>query len=1006
MTLKFTDLQQRLKEAQEKKIVFSFGRMNPPTIGHEKLVNKIKSEAKARGADARLYLSHTSNKEKDPLTYNEKAKYAKKAFGIFKKSRARTIIEVAKELEADGYTDITLVFGEDRDAEMVNLIKRYNGKDFNFNSINSVSAGKRDPNAKGVEGISGTKLRELAKTGKLDLFKQALASKLSDREKTAIYNQIRKVYSISDDVMFDRDELREAYLMGEFFNVGDIVYDMNEETEYEIIEQGPNFVYCKGEDGNVYTKWLSDLSEKKKKDDEDRSTVRQDKDIADKSGTQPAKYYKGIKSKSTKSARDAHFKKGAKKSDDDPSAYEPAPGDATAKTKPSKHTKKFKQMFGEVSTDEEDNPRIARKKGQPANSDKHSDLYTDENPKGTIHGLKFATVEDAKASVKKIEGSGRKHAHKIQAAIAMEQRARVMGKTGPADVYRAYINKMKKKTKEMNEDAPNTKDAMARYKSGKAGFTDIAHLKAKGLIPRADGTKRKSDKYEAYEIGKDYADHTKEVTPGQSVGEKTYLRRHKTLKNLKVPVTKKSGRIIKKGDKPFKDEFEIDERTLTPAEKEKMKKYEKDIDKQDFIDRYGEEEGPSIYYATITKMAKGESLWDNIRKKRERIEKGSGEKMRKVGDKGAPTPDQMARAKAASEDFSYISHDEEDDLRDDWNIDIFLEEEVDIDNDEELATDLEGVIDGYDELEDVEDIYPDLDKDGDHDDEDWSNMSSDDGMQRTVIDDNYDWVDEVLTPAQRFKRSQQMRRLKGKIARARKIALRRPSSPEKLQKRAQRHARNLMRKRYIKGKNYNDLSFAEKQAIEKRLQGKGALISRIAIRLKPKLKKLEQQRLKSMNKQESRLIESNIYRVGSEMYYETFNDWKKTIDRTNLDYFDKELLETDIGSFAMYEGNHVPLDCPMIEEEKQPELNKPKAGGPKKYYVYVKDPKSGNVKKVSWGDTTGLKIKLNDPEARKSFSARHNCPAKKDKTKPGYWACRMPYYAKQLGLSGGGNFFW
>ena len=97
-------------------------------------------------------------------------------------------------------------------------------------------------------------------------------------------------------------------------------------------------------------------------------------------------------------------------------------------------------------------PRIPRKKGQPAGSDKHSDLYTDENPKGTIHGLKFATVEDAKASVAKIEKSGKTHAHKIQAAIAMEQRARVMGKTGPADVYRAYINKMKKKTKEMRKD--------------------------------------------------------------------------------------------------------------------------------------------------------------------------------------------------------------------------------------------------------------------------------------------------------------------------------------------------------------------------------------------------------------------------------------------------------------------------------------------------------------------------------------------------------------------------
>ena len=97
-------------------------------------------------------------------------------------------------------------------------------------------------------------------------------------------------------------------------------------------------------------------------------------------------------------------------------------------------------------------PRIPRKKGQPAGSKKHSDLYTDENPKGTIHGLGFKDVETARASIKKIENSGRKHAHKIQAAVAMEQRAREMGKTAEAAIYRAYINKMKKKTKEMNKE--------------------------------------------------------------------------------------------------------------------------------------------------------------------------------------------------------------------------------------------------------------------------------------------------------------------------------------------------------------------------------------------------------------------------------------------------------------------------------------------------------------------------------------------------------------------------
>ena len=105
----------------------------------------------------------------------------------------------------------------------------------------------------------------------------------------------------------------------------------------------------------------------------------------------------------------------------------------------------------EKAMKEESNPRIPRKKGQPAGSKKHSDLYTDENPKGTIHGLGFKDVATAKASVSKIRNSSRSHAHKIQAAVAMEQRAREMGKTSEAAVYRKFINTMKKKTKKMNE---------------------------------------------------------------------------------------------------------------------------------------------------------------------------------------------------------------------------------------------------------------------------------------------------------------------------------------------------------------------------------------------------------------------------------------------------------------------------------------------------------------------------------------------------------------------------
>ena len=108
--------------------------------------------------------------------------------------------------------------------------------------------------------------------------------------------------------------------------------------------------------------------------------------------------------------------------------------------------------LGQIKMGEKKNPRIPRKKGQPAGSKKHSDLYTDENPKGTIKGLKFATVKDAKASVSKINGSGKSHAHKIQAAVAMEQRAKEMGKSAEAKIYRTYIDQMKKKTKEMQKE--------------------------------------------------------------------------------------------------------------------------------------------------------------------------------------------------------------------------------------------------------------------------------------------------------------------------------------------------------------------------------------------------------------------------------------------------------------------------------------------------------------------------------------------------------------------------
>lgn len=151
----------------------------------------------------------------------------------------------------------------------------------------------------------------------------------------------------------------------------------------------------------------------------------------------------------------------------------------------------------------------------------------------------------------------------------------------------------------------------------------------------------------------------------------------------------------------------------------------------------------------------------------------------------------------------------------------------------------------------------------------------------------------------------------------------------------------------------------------------------------------------------------NVFRPGSEAFYELLTESRNFINLLNED--DKELFEsTDIGKFAMYEGEIVPLDLPMENIEvlyeaeykgREVKLDHPmRSSGPKKYKVYIKDPKTKNVKLLNFGDVKGgLTAKIADPEARKNFAKRHKCHLKKDKTKPGYWACRLTKFGHLFG---------
>lgn len=660
-----------IREARGDTAVFTFGRFNPPTTGHEKLIEKVASVAKANpGAPFYIFASHSENPKKDPLPYTKKVAYMKKMFPKYARNiivdKARNVFEIAVSLHNKGHKAIIMVVGSDRVAEFEKLLNTYNGVEarhgyYGFDNIEVVSAGERDPDAEGVTGMSASKMRAAASADDFDQFKLGLPANF--KQGMSLFKDVRKYMGIRESFIThqvqqtEEDVIRDMYVEGQIFSIGEEVTDTYTGATGKIIRRGTNYVTFATEDGTTYKKWLYELElaedcwpgfkqvGMKKKNGKDVPNCvpvdeKQDKDIKDKKGTQPAKYFAkdadgDAMAKSTKDKRDAHFKKGAAKSDDDPSAYKPAPGDARAKTKPSKYTNKMKKKF--------------------------PDLY------------KESKVEENadKSLAKKAEASG------ISVSILKQ-------------VY---------------------KRGVAAWRTG----------------------------------------HRPGTTPEQ----------------------------------------------------------------------WGHARVNSFISGGKTRTTADADLWKK--------HKGKSE--------------------------------EKEDPR-------------------EVGTD----------------------------------------ARREMT--------QKMTPGQKvFKFSEHLN----------------CGTPD------------------------------------------------------------------CCNECEtSSLIESNIYRVGSEKYYEFFQEKRDEyqIGVYNPVGFDKELMEGDLGKFDMYQGQHVPLDCPMMFEEKDVELNKPKVGGPKKYYVYVKDPKTGNVKKVTWGDTTGLKVKLDDKEARKSFAARHKCDQQKDRTKAAYWACNLPRYAKQLGLSGGGNFYW
>ena len=349
MTIK--NFSQYLRE-EKGEVYFTFGRMNPPTIGHGKVMDNL---AKKSGKyDYKVYMSQKTG-AKDPLSYKDKVKhirkmYPKHARSVIMDPKIKNVFDVAAQLYDQGYTSVCMVVGDDRLREFTVLLEKYNGVKarhgfYKFKSIKVISAGQRDPDAEGVEGMSASKQRSFAKSNDYQSFTQGVPRNYSDKDTRKLFNDVRKGMGLKEETQFKNhialpvvSETREQYIQGELYAVGDEVIIKESDELVTVSVLGSNYVIVERADGTRLRKWLESVE----------LVERQDADIKDRKGTQPARYHKGLE-KSTKVKRDAHFKKHGKKADDDESAYKPAPGDKTAKTKTSKYTKQFKDMYEEVS---------------------------------------------------------------------------------------------------------------------------------------------------------------------------------------------------------------------------------------------------------------------------------------------------------------------------------------------------------------------------------------------------------------------------------------------------------------------------------------------------------------------------------------------------------------------------------------------------------------------------------------------------------------------------------
>jgi len=255
-------------------LTLAFGRFNPPTVGHGKLLSAAKKAA--AGGDLKIYPSRTQDAKKNPLDPDMKVSYMKKMFpeyeeNIVNDDDMKSIFNVLVTASEQGYGNVNIIVGSDRQSEFENLAQKYNGELYDFNLIRVISAGVRDADAEGVEGMSASKMRKAVLDDDFESFRKGTPKELDDGDTQALFDAVRQgmgakkkkavveMWEVAPEI--DPRGLRDNYVAGNIFNLGDIVESLNTGLVGKIIRKGTNHLICLTQEDYMFKSWIRDVME-------------------------------------------------------------------------------------------------------------------------------------------------------------------------------------------------------------------------------------------------------------------------------------------------------------------------------------------------------------------------------------------------------------------------------------------------------------------------------------------------------------------------------------------------------------------------------------------------------------------------------------------------------------------------------------------------------------------------------------------------------------------------